>query len=31
MDFFVICELEKGCDCSISLTKETQFLEDQKV
>lgn len=31
MDSIVICELEKGCDYSISLTNETQFLENQKV
>ena len=30
-DSIVICELEKGCDYSNSLTKETQFLENQKV
>lgn len=31
MDFIVICDLEKGCDYSISLAKQTQFLENQKV
>lgn len=28
MVFIVICELEKGCEYSISLTKETQFLKN---
>lgn len=31
MDFTVIRALEKGCDYSISLARETQFLENQKV